>query len=362
MLRPYRKSDLTEVESLFEGWEFKPFSGHDRWPAGRVASLCKFRVGELLDAPSSTSWVIESDDKITGFTSLSILPWDSAQIGMSAARIDYLLAVDSIESRFFSMQSLMDEGARYCIGKGIEHLSIRVDAADVTALHVLENAGFVTVDGLLTFASNLKHLPVAMTDIHITIRLGTPDDAERAADLASCAYSYDRFHSDPAISTVRANELHATWLKNSCAGLASDAVVIAEDSSGLLGFVTCKLQRDTETHLGKLVGTIVLVATSESARGKGVGRAMTLAAIDWFRGQGVEIVEVGTQLRNIPASRLYQSCGFQLVGSSISLRALLPRPVLQRRALWVDSESVPTTTDFTRLPFPHANPEQKWRQ
>jgi hypothetical protein len=31
---------------------------------------------------------------------------------------------------------------------------------------------------------------------------------------------------------------------------------------------------------------------------------------------------VGTQLRNIPASCLYQSCGFRLTGSSVSLRKI----------------------------------------
>lgn len=34
----------------------------------------------------------------------------------------------------------------------------------------------------------------------------------------------------------------------------------------------------------------------------------------------MDIVEVGTQLRNIPASRLYEDCGFRLVASNLSLR------------------------------------------
>jgi ribosomal protein S18 acetylase RimI-like enzyme len=51
-----------------------------------------------------------------------------------------------------------------------------------------------------------------------------------------------------------------------------------------------------------------------------VAKALTYSALDWFRDQGVDIVEVGTQLRNIAASRLYESCGFRLVASSLSLR------------------------------------------
>ena len=121
----------------------------------------------------------------------------------------------------------------------------------------------------------------------------------------------------------QADELYAAWIRNSCAGIGADAVILAEDSQSLLGYVTCKLQSDTKVYLGKLIGTIGLVATAAHARGRGVAGSATLAALRWFHQQGADIVEVGTQLRNIPASRLYQTCGFRLVGSSISLRKLL---------------------------------------
>ena len=62
------------------------------------------------------------------------------------------------------------------------------------------------------------------------------------------------------------------------------------------------------------------MATALDARGRGIAKATTYGALDWFREQGVDIVEVGTQLRNIPASRLYEACGFRLVASSLSLR------------------------------------------
>ena len=126
-----------------------------------------------------------------------------------------------------------------------------------------------------------------------------------------------------SILVAAADELHANWIHNSCTGKGADAVLLAEDETGLLGFISCAVQRDTTARLGRTVGTIVLVAAAERARGGGVGFAVTMAALKWFREQGCDIVEVGTQVRNITASRLYQRCGFGLVGSSISLRRLL---------------------------------------
>ena len=203
-------------------------------------------------------------------------------------------------------------------------MSARVDASDLSSLHVLEETGFLTVDGILTFALDLKEHSAVEPVNDFKIRLATADDAPEAAALASTAYVYDRFHADPFIDRKLADELHANWVRNSCDGKAADAVLLADDGSGLLGFVTCKISGAAGHHShSSRKGTIVLVASAAPARGRGVGYSLTMAALEWFRQSGCETVEVGTQLSNIPASRLYQTCGFRLKATSVSLRRLL---------------------------------------
>jgi GNAT superfamily N-acetyltransferase len=254
---------------------------------------------------------------------LSLLPWDTEHIGLNAARLDYLVATGNYDEQCVAKRALLSTVVHHCERQGIQHLSIRLDASDLSGLHVLESAGFITVDGILTFALELPPLASYEPDGGLRVRLAGPADCEEVAAVASDAYVHDRFHADPEIARERSDALHAVWIRNSCLGTAADAVVVAEDGEGLLGFVTCRLQHDTESHLGSLVGTIVLVATAGRARRKGVAKATTRAALDWFYDQGVKVVEVGTQLRNIPAARLYQSLGFRLVGSGISLRKML---------------------------------------
>jgi RimJ/RimL family protein N-acetyltransferase len=48
-----------------------------------------------------------------------------------------------------------------------------------------------------------------------------------------------------------------------------------------------------------------------------------VGSLRWFATHGMETVEVGTQLRNIPAARLYESLGFRLAGASLTLRKIL---------------------------------------
>ena len=321
--RRYASTDWPQVAGLLADWPFKPFSGHALWPPSRLIALCLARAESALQNPQSTAWTTQSAGRVDCLVSLHPLPWDTDQIGLSAARLDYLVAVGEYDRQLHAKLALLDAVLQHCSERRIQYLIIRVDASDLSGLHALEQSGFITMDGLLTFALEPGQVPTAKEPESIRTRLATPADGEAAATLARQSFIYDRFHTDPAISQARADELHAIWVRNACLGQAADAVVLAEDEQGLLGFVTCKLQRDTELHLGKLVGTIVLVATAPRARRVGVAWAATLAALDWFRRQGASIVDVGTQFRNIPASRLYERCGFRLVGSSITLRRLL---------------------------------------
>jgi dTDP-4-amino-4,6-dideoxy-D-galactose acyltransferase len=269
---------------------------------------------------TSVEWMLKVWNQRRGFASLSMLPWDSEQLGTTAARINYLVADGPYAQQVETKQALLKRVFSEATTRRVRHLSVRVDASDLSGLHTLEQAGFITVDSILTFSLDLSTYHSAVMFNDFTLRYATEADADSAAELAANAYSRDRFHADPSISDDRANHLHAEWIRNSCLGKAADAVLLAEDATGLLGYVTCSVRRTPDE---KTVGTIVLVASAPHARGRGVGYVTTLAALEWFRSQGCEAVEVGTQLSNITASRLYQKCGFRLAGSSVSLRMIL---------------------------------------
>ena len=269
---------------------------------------------------STIEWMLKVWHQRRGYASLGMLPWDSEQLGTTAARINYLVADGPYAQQVETKTALVNRVVKEAMARGVRHLSVRIDASDRSSLHVLEQAGFITVDSILTFAIDLTEHDPTVVDHDFTLRHATPADAEVAARLAANAYSQDRFHADPSINSDRADRLHAEWIRNSCLGKAADTVLLAEDTDGLLGYVTCATRRTPDE---KTKGTIVLVASAAHARGRGVGYATTMAALEWFREQGCETVEVGTQLSNITASRLYQKCGFRLVGSSISLRIIL---------------------------------------
>lgn len=201
-----------------------------------------------------------------------------------------------------------------CREAGIRHLTARVDTADFTTIHVLEEYGFELVDGILSF---LLSLNANGASAPAGTRIFEPRDLPQVLAIGRTAFVFDRFHADPQLSRAVADRVNESWTRNCCLGIAADVTVLAEDEERIASYVTCRADREARR------GTIILVATAEWARGRGMARRASSAALHWFAGQGMESVEVGTQFRNIPAVRLYESLGFRLFHTGLTFRRIL---------------------------------------
>jgi len=248
----------------------------------------------------------------SGIATWRSLEWDSAQFGIPAGRLDRLEAHGPYAEARAEKQRLLASVLEQCREAGVRHLSARVDTGEFTSIHALEAAGFELIDGIQTFLIELRN-----TLNPPDTRLYAPEDLLDILEIGRTAFLFDRFHADPALATDVADQVNETWTRNCCLGSAADAVLIAEADDRVASYVTCKVDRGTH-H-----GIIILVATASWARGRGAGRRASLAALHWFAGQGIETVEVGTQFRNIPAARLYESLGFRLSRTSLTFRRVL---------------------------------------
>ena len=266
------------------------------------------------------AWAARDQHSLRGLTLLEPLEWDSQVLGMSAARLEIVASTGASAE---TVARLIDAAIASASQHGIRHLSARVDAADDPAVHALEVRGFLNVDALLTFAASPADLARAPAPGEATTRTASQGDSETIAALAGRAFTHGRFHSDPAITAARATAVYSTWAAACCEGSAADAVIVVETGETLAGFVACRMQHDTAVYLNRPTGTIPLIATSDYHRGQGIGAALVAAAGRWFGSQDAVAVEIGTQLRNVPAARLYERCGFRLVGGSLSFRLMV---------------------------------------
>lgn len=128
----------------------------------------------------------------------------------------------------------------------------------------------------------------------LRIRAARPDDAEQiiAIDQASFAQPWAPATMQSALQKAAQGEYIA---------------FVAEKESAICGFVVAWTIFDE--------GEIGTLAVDESARGQGIGRCLLEGALEACQRRGVNGIFLEVRPGNQSARRLYESCGFVVVGT-----------------------------------------------
>jgi GNAT superfamily N-acetyltransferase len=315
--------DVSAIASLLRDWPLHPYAAYaSEINENAYAAFRDWRVRRILDQPHSRTLVARSVGAIVATGCWSFLPWDTQVLGWPSARLEWLAAAGSDAAARGQKDQLVRGALEQCRGDRIRYLTARLHSADLPGIHALEENGFELIDGIQTFSLRLDSAAPAM-DPAWRVRLYEPQDFQQILAIARASYVFDRFHADAHIPREIADSVNQRWVENCCLGTMADAVLVALDGETPVGYVTCKVDHEAAGWLRLLFGTIGMVATDPTWRGRGIARAATYAALDWFAQQGVKVVEVGTQLSNIPAGRLYEQCGFRLMATTLTFRKLL---------------------------------------
>ena len=223
----------------------------------------------------------------------SLLAWDTDFFGCRIARVD---------EKAFGPGSASDILARARDG-AIDCLYLLVEADNSEAVRTAEKAGFQLVDVRVTRERGAPDAKVRA--LPPEIGLYQEGDIEALCAIARESHGDSRFYHDSSFSRSRCDDLYETWIRNACSGAAA-AVVVARSEQRAVGYVTCE-------HPEPALGNLGLVAVAADQAGRGYGARMIEGALGWLEGEGCERIQVVTQARNIPASRLYESNGFKTI-------------------------------------------------
>jgi dTDP-4-amino-4,6-dideoxy-D-galactose acyltransferase len=191
----------------------------------------------------------------------------------------------------------------WCRKEHIDCLYYLCPAEDTESSRCAENEGFHLVDIRVTLEQGVAHLTShGRPEATGIVRLSRPQDVAVLSKIAGDSHHDGRFYADGRFPKELCDRFYATWIEKSCQGYAQ-AVWVCEAEGLAVGYVSCHLEG---SHRGK----IGLMAVAQEARGRGLGGNVVRAALDWFGQQGVEVVSVATQGRNIQSQRFYLRCGF----------------------------------------------------
>ena len=323
---PLDSGYLGECKRLLSAYPYKPNYYYPFILNEALTDYMLDQLTNLVKKESTWCFVIRVDGYTKGLMVCGKRAWETDVLGIEAGFVGPLI-VDEIDLNSDRLRHILLEYALDWLRRqGILHITARLDVNEVKFLHLLEEVGFITVDGILHFSFDLRREGISLTAVdppsEIHCRLHRETDIPQLRNIAERALVYDRFHSDPLIDPTIADQAYAQWIENSCHGL-DDAVMVAIYENEPVGFMTLKINQRTKRFLGVTVGKIWLVAVAEHMRGQGVGQQLMYHSLQWFFQNEVDIVEVGTQFRNALGLKFYSRFGFVPINPVLALRKML---------------------------------------
>ena len=253
-------------------------------------------AGHLVEGSGLRAWLVPDT-------------FDSAHFGRRMGKLDLVWL-----ERGATAEQLVAEAADL----GFEHLAVRVPSTEPSAIQLFEQLGFRYMDTHATLeAACASPHDVPPTSSAIEVRGVVESDIEALMKLGENVFRLSRYEWDTALERDAVRSLVRDWIFNDCRGRA-DLVLTALLEGRISGFLAC-LWRPPEAENGLLaVAEIDLVTVAPEAQGRAVGRALVYAAQEASVGRA-DMITVQTQGGNIPAWRLYASCGFKPVDLSVTL-------------------------------------------
>lgn len=114
---------------------------------------------------------------------------------------------------------------------------------------------------------------------------------------------YSRFNVDPKIGRKKFEELYTQWIVKSVSKEIADDVLVYKPEGEIAGFVTIG-KKNERADVG-------IIAVDKSYRGKGIGKTLMKTAENFYFNK-LKLIQVVTQGDNVPAIRLYESCGYKI--------------------------------------------------
>ena len=244
-------------------------------------------------------------------------PWDSCNTNYKTARIHFFFGKGKEHAQDY--QKIYQEMEAEFISKGYEYILFRANASNLLALQTAQNNGFQVVDGLLLLTSEDKH----HIEPSFRARVAVEGDLPAIKEIARNSFIFDRFHTDPAIPDTLADELHANWIYDSFTKNTDERVLVEETDGKITGLLSYSMNEALSSALGVKIMTIILLATHFRSRNQGRAKSLIQESLRIAHQESFDTVLVGTQLRNVRATRLYEKLGFRITDSSYTLRKLL---------------------------------------
>jgi hypothetical protein len=304
---------VEDLAPLIEAYPFKPYRHYRVHPRTRQTAIMR---AEIADTAARAEGVIvsiaEGDDRAVAIG--RALAWDTQFFGRPMGRIEYVMRTDA---RLLS--AVLDRAVAMLRERGVQHISARVDVADIELAGALEANGFRMMDALVTYTTRPKKEPPRPVREVGTIREFRPEDAREIMAITEEAYRgfRGRFHLDPYLPDDRCDAFYVEWARQCVAFTMADIILVSVGADGrLVGYLAWRRREPVSSVGGIPVFGGGLGACRADTPGGYAG--LIHAGTVWAHDRD-GVAECQTQNYNFPTIRIYEAVGAHYVRAEYTL-------------------------------------------
>jgi len=227
------------------------------------------------------------------------LPWDSDYFGIPFYKIEGLFVLSG--TTIIEKQKLLNRLLNRIVEKKFM-VTCRIGMMDMEMISALQTMNFQIADALIVYTLDLEK---RKTEKIIHTDLNNPDHESL---IYRCIENMTdgRIISDPLIDKQLGLEFYVNathhYLRN-----GADSIIYEHDGQQA-GFAVGIPDSCISNQLGKKYGYLWLIIVEKKFRGLGIGQQLFKQFCSTFA-KKCDILEIGTQINNIPANRLYLKSG-----------------------------------------------------
>lgn len=263
--------------------------------------------------PESISYNFESANaSVTG----RYLEWDTEVIGVPSGRIDLLWC----KSKEFitELDSLFSDCIRAMKSDGIKFIDLRIGLHVLPMVQLAEKHGFFLTDILNIYLSQSPPEPIQIPADY-SIRLGRPQelhDRESIFEIAKNLFSHSRMYQDMNIHEQTADEFYSKLVNHFM--FKDDTLFAVAYAESRPAAFYIGMQDSGNPSVSKSLGYLWLIGVSPEHSGKGLGNFLLNHFLINMH-KTCDLVEIGTQVNNLPANKIYNRAGLPLKANLASL-------------------------------------------
>jgi len=199
----------------------------------------------------------------------------------------------------------------------IDFCDFRTGLHDFRLVHLIEKHGFRLMDVMNIYLSRNSPEPAVSASETNQYRFSStshllPHDIEQAAEISGNSFINSRLYQDPRIAKAVADRFYRELLLTFIVADDSNVGIAYDEDNYVAGFFIGRTDFFPES--GKRIGYLWLIAVSPQHYGKGLGKKLLSIFLSEMH-SFCDFVEIGTQVTNRAANRLYQAAGLHVAAN-----------------------------------------------